>query len=74
MGKTTRKTTEEYKKLLKEKHSGKIICLEEYVNNTITYSPTVTINADGLTKEDAQEIVDNSLEKEFKKFKDENNW
>ena len=44
------------------------------VNNTITYSPTVTINANGLTKEDAQGIVDNSLEKEFKKFKDENNW
>ena len=34
MGKTTRKTTEEYKKLLKEKHSGKIICLGEYVNNS----------------------------------------
>lgn len=34
MGKTTRKTTEEYKKLLKEKYNNKIICLEEYINNS----------------------------------------
>ena len=35
MGKTTKKTTEEYQRLLDEKHNGKIKCVEEYQGNAI---------------------------------------
>lgn len=35
MGKTTKKTTEEYQQLLDEKHNGKIKCIEEYKGNAI---------------------------------------